>query len=626
MWDRNFFIGLILMMIVLFAWQYFFAPPPPKPQSAKNAATAEKAETGKQPVESLSSSPSEGLRAEGPVERAEQTAKEPGEPALPKQSAAPADTSAKATKAEGPVPSKAEGPVPSKAEGPAPSKAVGTAPAAIPIVRPGGSRQVPVIEEKKITLSNPYFNAEFSNRGAVLTSFTLNKHKDKAGPSGQPFEMASAYPFQHPLLTTFFADGARTIFADDVMYEVAEQTDVKLVFTHREANYFIVEKTFEVRPDIYSLKVSTKVSNIGASTISGQLSTTISLPIHTRKGGFFSPPVDIYNAAAVINGKLEKSDMEKAPNKNFDGKIDWVGFNGQYFLWAQAPEEKDQVTTGFKIEDPRILVSSLKYFNRNIAPGADKTYAVTCFMGPKETQILEKAEHNFVFGLDYGWFGTIATFLVGVLNYFYRFTHNYGVAILIVTIIIRVALFPLTHSSYKSMKAMQKLQPEIQRLREQFQNDKEKLNREIMDLYRKHKVNPAGGCLPIFIQLPIFIAFYRALYSAIELRHQPFFWWIQDLADKDPYYITPLLMGATMILSQKMSPSSGDPVQNKVMMVMPALFTLMFLSFPSGLVLYWLMSNVLSIGQQYYINRTMGNKQEDSQQPKPRPAGSKKKQ
>lgn len=182
-------------------------------------------------------------------------------------------------------------------------------------------------------------------------------------------------------------------------------------------------------------------------------------------------------------------------------------------------------------------------------------------------------------------------------------TGNYGVAILILTLIIKILLFPLQHKSFKSMKAMQMLQPEIAKLREQYKDNKEKLNQELMGLYRRYNVNPAGGCLPLLIQLPIFIAFYRALGYSIQLRQTPFVWWLQDLSAQDPYYITPILMGVSMIISQKMTPTAGDPAQQKIMMMMPVLFTFMFLSFPSGLVLYWLANNILSVLQQVLTNR-----------------------
>ncbi|MCL4235083.1 MAG: membrane protein insertase YidC, partial [Deltaproteobacteria bacterium] len=203
----------------------------------------------------------------------------------------------------------------------------------------------------------------------------------------------------------------------------------------------------------------------------------------------------------------------------------------------------------------------------------------------------------------FGWFSAIAKLLVRFLQLLYGWTGNWGIAIIITTVIIKVLLYPLTYKSYKSMKAMSALAPLMQELREKHKEDRERLNQEMMALYKAHNVNPASGCLPMLLQLPIFLAFYRALYGTIELRHAPFAWWIQDLSAPDPYYVTPIIMGATMVITQKMTPTSADPIQQKMMMLMPVVFTFMFLSFPSGLVLYWLVSNLLTIAQQFSMNR-----------------------
>jgi YidC/Oxa1 family membrane protein insertase len=173
----------------------------------------------------------------------------------------------------------------------------------------------------------------------------------------------------------------------------------------------------------------------------------------------------------------------------------------------------------------------------------------------------------------------------------------------LLTIIIKILFWYPTHISYKSMKEMKKLQPEMAKLKEKFRDDKEKLNKEMMELYRRYKVNPMSGCLPIAIQMPIFFALYKVLLYSIEIRHAPFYWWIQDLAAQDPYYISPILMGVSMFVQQWMTPTTGDPTQAKMMLIMPVVFTFMFLSFPTGLVIYWLFNNLLSIGQQIYINK-----------------------
>jgi len=225
-------------------------------------------------------------------------------------------------------------------------------------------------------------------------------------------------------------------------------------------------------------------------------------------------------------------------------------------------------------------------------------------MGPRDPGILETVNYRLSEIIDFGIFDFIARPLLFVLNFFYSFVGNYGIAIILLTVVIKIVFWPLTQKSYSSMKAMQTLQPEMQKIREKFKNDKERLNREIMELYKTKRVNPLGGCLPMLIQIPVFFALYKVLLGNIDLRHAPFALWITDLSAKDPYYITPIIMGGTMFLQQKMTPSTMDPTQAKIFMVMPIVFTFLFLNFPSGLVIYWLVNNILTILQQYLINKS----------------------
>jgi YidC/Oxa1 family membrane protein insertase len=190
-----------------------------------------------------------------------------------------------------------------------------------------------------------------------------------------------------------------------------------------------------------------------------------------------------------------------------------------------------------------------------------------------------------------------------LLNIFFSVFKNYGVAIILLTVVVRLILYPITFKSMKSMKDMQKIQPLITEIREKYKDDKEKMNQEVMRLYQSHKINPLGGCLPLLLQLPIFIALYKALFVAIELRQSPFCLWIKDLSEMDPYYVTPIVMGLSYFLQQKMTPTSADPTQQKMMMLMPVVFTVIFLNLPSGLVLYFFVSNLLSIAQQVYMNK-----------------------
>jgi YidC/Oxa1 family membrane protein insertase len=231
------------------------------------------------------------------------------------------------------------------------------------------------------------------------------------------------------------------------------------------------------------------------------------------------------------------------------------------------------------------------------------SFDYTAYFGPKQSEFLVASGHQFDKAIDYGFFHPLAKPLMVVLKFFYGFIGNYGFAVILLTICIKLIFWPLTQKSYKSMKGMQKLQPEMKKMREKYGNDKQKLNQEMMAFYKENKVNPLGGCLPMVIQIPVFFALYRVLLGSIELRHAPFMLWITDLSARDPYYVTPLIMGVTMFIQQKMQPTNMDPTQAKIMLMMPVVFTFMFLNFPSGLVLYWLTNNLLTILQQYLIRR-----------------------
>jgi len=241
-----------------------------------------------------------------------------------------------------------------------------------------------------------------------------------------------------------------------------------------------------------------------------------------------------------------------------------------------------------------------------VLTGGDRTATDTVFntdiyIGPKATPIMNKLGVGLERSVDYGWFAVIAKPLHDLLLWLHGFLGNYGLCIIVLVLMIKILFYWPTQKSYESMAEMRKLQPEMTRVRELYGDDRQKMGQEMMALYKKHKVNPMGGCLPILIQVPVFFALYKSLLVSIELRQAPFYGWITDLSAMDPYYVLPIVMGASMIIQQRLNPAPPDPLQAKIMKFLPVIFTFMFLFFPSGLVLYWLVNNVLSIAQQWYI-------------------------
>jgi len=327
--------------------------------------------------------------------------------------------------------------------------------------------------------------------------------------------------------------------------------------------------------------------------------------------------------AFLKNAKVEKKDLGGATSSGCTpgcsstktaiepidfidrGSIQWFSFEGEYFtsMVIPPPSKGDIVLKVKRIVEKNLLKADISAPTQSLASGQTIKMPYRIYMGPIKVDKLQELGVDAEKLIDFGFFAIVAKPLLWFLNLSQSVTKNYGLDIIILSTLIKIIFLPLTQISFKSMKEMQKVQPEMSRLKEVYKNDKARLQQEMMLLYKRRKINPMSGCLPMVIQIPVFIALYNVLQSTFEMRHAPFLWWIKDLSAKDPIYLTPLVMGASMFIQQKMTPTTGDPSQAKMLMLMPVIFTFMFLSFPSGLVLYWLVNNVLSIAHQYYITR-----------------------
>lgn len=338
----------------------------------------------------------------------------------------------------------------------------------------------------------------------------------------------------------------------------------------------------------------------------------------------------------VLGGVLQEidySDLRDDARIDFETTGGWLGFTDKYWLVALVPDQNRRINASFRHTAPDGRDRYQADFVGEpvtVAPGASATVADRLFAGAKEVELLDRYQAEYAIPLfdravDFGWFYFLTKPIFKLLHWLYKWTGNYGIAILILTLLIRVALFPLANKSFRAMSRMKQLQPEMMKIRERFEHDKARMNQELMELYRREKVNPMAGCLPIVVQIPIFFALYKVLFVSIEMRHAPFFGWIRDLSAPDPSNLfdlfglipwqppailhigaLPLLMGFTMWLQQKLNPQPADPVQARVLMLLPVMFTFLFASFPAGLVLYWTWSNILSIAQQWLIMRRSG--------------------
>lgn len=470
---------------------------------------------------------------------------------------------------------------------------------------------------KEIIVSTNLYTAIFTESGGRLKSFKLKGYKKNIDNDSQLKELVvTSHLGELPLETDFYRDGINgfktAVFRSDKNSLILNGSGKKnlLNFEWAMPDDLRVIKTYSFRSDSYWIDLDVKVENFFDRTIDDRLRITLKNSPTMKKRFAFTGP------AALINGSLQEIKTDKInKEKEFDGKISWVGYEDVYFISAIVPDKPQDSFIKVETKQKDLIYTSLISPPTLVSPQGYKAYRFRLYLGPKDLDTLKESNCGLEKAVNFGFFQVIAKPLLYVLKLLYKLSHNYGLAIILLTILVKIVFWPLTHKSYESMKAMQKLQPHMKKIREKYKNDREMMNKELMALYRTYKINPMGGCLPMFLQIPVFFALYKILLYAIEIRHAPFFLWINDLSAPDrlpvgfqiPYTgglpVLTLLMGASMFFQQKMTPSPGDPTQQKFMMFMPVIFTFMFLNFPSGLVLYWLVNNVLSIGQQYCINK-----------------------
>ncbi|UFS72181.1 membrane protein insertase YidC [Geomonas sp. RF6] len=490
---------------------------------------------------------------------------------------------------------------------PAVSAAPGTAAAPAPSA-PAPVAAVPqATAAKEVVVDTDLYQAVFSTQGAGLKRVVLKKYKETPGPQGKDVVLldeanADRFAFLTESRELGIAPGALfNASADSV--KLTDGKSGTLEFTTKTPQGIVFRKVFSFSGNQYRIGLTEEIQNAGAAKTDGVLHLVQHNRVveHKKEGRY-----EVHGPSTLVGEKLTADKMEnllKEP-KAYDRGVMWSAFADKYFMDAVISEKGSIASVRLSRPANDVLVRDIASPVVSVNPGQAAGVSYNLFIGPKDLDVLKVQGSRLEEVIDYGWFAALAKPLVKILKYLYQYTHNYGIAIIIITVVLKVLFFPLTQKSYKSMKEMQKLQPKMTELREKYKNDRDRMNREVMELYKTHKVNPMGGCLPMLVQIPVFFALYRALMYSIELRHAPFMLWITDLSAKDPYYVTPIIMGVTMFIQQKMTPTNMDPVQAKMMLALPVVFTFMFLNFPSGLVIYWLVNNVLTIAQQAYINKT----------------------
>ena len=486
---------------------------------------------------------------------------------------------------------------PSVAVPPAAALGAATEPAPIPAAQP-----------ERIEIDRPLWSAAFTNLGGGLESWRLKSftyakgQTDAAGAAigGAPLEIVRPGATALPLTFTFTDPATQTAFAAP---QAVTKTADGFTLSGADGHGLRVTRTYSFPADGYRADVLVAIENGGdvPRSVSWEMAFGPGLDRHLPEKEKTDEGIKVFAA-----GGLDDVKIKKVGERQDLGPVSWAAIGNRYFIAALLPMEgslsafaRRTTTIGEEI--------GLRSEVASLGPRQAVTYRIATYLGPKDRALLAAAGKGLERGVDYGWFSWLAIPFLGILQFCFRFLRSYGLAILALTLLVKAALFPISFKMFRSMKKMQELQPKMAALKSKFKGDNQGLQQATMGLYREHKVNPMAGCLPMLVQIPVFFALYKVLYNAIELRGAGFLY-IPDLSLKDPYYITPLLMGATMLIQQRMTPSVGDPMQAKMMMFMPVIMTAMFINFSSGLVLYFLFSNVLSIAEQKLFRVLGGRK------------------
>ncbi|HHI93080.1 MAG TPA: membrane protein insertase YidC [Gammaproteobacteria bacterium] len=487
--------------------------------------------------------------------------------------------------------------------------------AATPVVAPQSTQNTQdtvVAEGQYITVNTDRLQVTIYTAGGEIARVALPTYPVALDKPDEPFQLLDDrlpkyFVAQSGLLASQgkAPDHHALFTADKTNYVLADGEDELKVRLHWSSEDGIkVIKTFIFQRDSYAVKLDVEVQNGGQQAWKGrayqQLQRTEmareSFFLYTYTGGVVSSSWDPYE-------KVEFSDMATWKAEQSYNKGGWIAMLQHYFLsaWIPPADSANHFYTK-ALTDGRYLLGQSGE-ERSIAPGNNTHFTSLFYAGPKEQHRLEKIEPNLRLTVDYGVLDILAKPVFWVMEKIYSVVGNWGLAIIFVTLIIKLIFFPLSAASYKSMANMRRLSPKLKALKERYGDDRQKMSKAMMDIYKKEKINPLGGCLPILVQIPVFIALYWVLLESVEMRQAPFALWITDLSTKDPYYVLPLLMGISMFIQQKLNPPPMDPVQQKIMQALPIIFTAFFAFFPAGLVLYWVVNNCLSIAQQWYITR-----------------------
>lgn len=475
----------------------------------------------------------------------------------------------------------------------------------------------PAVAAKTITVKTDVLTLSINTQGGDVVNADLNQYNAELN-SADPFVLLKDTP-EHRFIAQSglvgpqgFDTNQRPVYsvkADSfTLQDGQDEISIPMTYT---ANGITYTKTFTLKRGDYAINVDYAIANQSGNNANVGVFARLRQNL-LDAGGNIAMPTYRGGAYSTEDTKYKKYSFDDMQDRNLEQTLSegkgWAAMIQHYFAAAWIPHNAAGAKVYTRVID-NFGDIGVRLPNKNIANGETAQFNTTLWVGPKLQDQMAATADNLDLVVDYGWLWFIAKPLHMLLSFIQGFVSNWGIAIMCLTFIVRGAMYPLTKAQYTSMAKMRMLQPKMKAMRERFADDRQRLSKEMMELYKKEKVNPLGGCLPIVLQMPIFISLYWSLLESVELRHAPFFGWIHDLSAQDPYYILPILMGVSMFLLQKMSPTTvTDPMQQKVMMFMPVIFTAFFLFFPAGLVLYWLVSNIVTLILQMMIYRSLEKK------------------
>ena len=463
---------------------------------------------------------------------------------------------------------------------------------------------------EKITITTDLLKAEINSAGGELTRIELLQHKDSANESKNVVLMESGsgrtYVGQSGLIGTS-APNHRSLFTVRPGMRTLENADSVQLILDAEQDGVKLTKTYTFKRGEYEIELSHEVTNGSAAAITPSVYVQLVRDDSKLEGdssfySTFTGPAIYTDAEKFRKVTFEDIDKGKQPPAAQTDK-GWIAIVQHYFVSAFEPLDKGTVELFTRKIDNKLYAVGAIMKMESIAPGAKAISKGKLYTGPQESANLEKFAPDFDLVKDYGWLTLIAKPIFWLMEQIQKLLGNWGWTIIVLTIMIKLAFFPLSAASYRSMAKMKLVTPKMTAIRERHKGDAQQMNAAMMELYKTEKINPLGGCLPVVVQIPVFIALYWVLLASVEMRHAPWLGWIQDLAAPDPWYILPVIMAASMFVQTKLNPTPPDPIQAKVMMFMPIAFSVMFFFFPSGLVLYWVVNNLLSIAQQWVITQ-----------------------